>query len=117
MITFDSPQRNVCTSRRIRTNTPLQALTTLNDTVYYAAAENIANKILTKKTNNLNEKIDFANQLIFQKPATGSKKAVLAKFYNETLADFKKKKNAKAEFLSLTMLANTLMNTDEFLTK
>ncbi len=117
MITFDSPQRNVCTSRRIRTNTPLQALTTLNDTVYYAAAENVANKILAKKAKNLDEKIDFANKIIFQKAINNSKKAVLTKFYNETLVDFKKKKKTNAEFLSLTLLANTMMNTDEFLTK
>lgn len=117
MITFDSPQRNVCTSRRIRTNTPLQALTTLNDTVYYAAAENIANKILKNGKKNLNEKIGMANEIIFQKPLNNSKKEILTKFYNESFADFKKKKKTNAEFLSLTILANAMMNTDEFLTK
>ncbi len=117
MITFDSPQRNVCTSRRIRTNTPLQALTTLNDTVYYAAAENIANKILKKKNKNLESNIELAHQIIFQKPVNSAKKEVLIEFYNETLADLKKKKKKNVEFLSYTLLANTLMNTDEFLTK
>jgi Protein of unknown function (DUF1553)/Protein of unknown function (DUF1549)/Planctomycete cytochrome C/Carbohydrate binding module (family 6) len=117
MITFDSPQRNVCTSLRIRTNTPLQALTTLNDTVYYAAAQNVANKILKSGKKNLNEKIGLANEIIFQKPLNDSKKEILTKFYSESLADFKKKKKQNAEFLSLTILANALMNTDEFLTK
>ena len=37
-ISFDSPSRELCVSRRINTNTPLQALTTLNDTVYVEAA-------------------------------------------------------------------------------
>jgi Protein of unknown function (DUF1553)/Protein of unknown function (DUF1549)/Planctomycete cytochrome C/Carbohydrate binding module (family 6) len=117
MITFDSPQRNVCTSRRIRTNTPLQALTTLNDTVYYAAAENIAKKIVNSNKQSLGEKINLANELIFQKPINKSKKVLLTNYFNDTLADLKKKKKSNAEFLSFTMLANTLMNTDEFLTK
>ena len=38
MITFDGVGREVCTARRIRTNTPLQALVTLNDSVYLEAS-------------------------------------------------------------------------------
>ena len=42
MITFDGISREVCTARRIRTNTPLQALTTLNDSAYIDMARNFA---------------------------------------------------------------------------
>ena len=42
MVTFDSPSREFCQSRRIRTNTPLQALVTLNDPVYIEAAQALA---------------------------------------------------------------------------
>ena len=42
MITFDGASREVCTARRIRTNTPLQALTTLNDSAYIDMARNFA---------------------------------------------------------------------------
>jgi len=38
MMTFDAPSREFCVSRRIRTNTPLQALVTLNDPVYLEAS-------------------------------------------------------------------------------
>jgi hypothetical protein len=46
MATFDAPSREVCTIARIRTNTPLQALVTLNDPVYIEAAQALARRIL-----------------------------------------------------------------------
>jgi mono/diheme cytochrome c family protein len=45
MDTFDAPTREVCTVRRSRTNTPLQALVTLNDPVYVEAAQALARRI------------------------------------------------------------------------
>ncbi|MBW8883906.1 MAG: DUF1553 domain-containing protein, partial [Planctomycetia bacterium] len=45
MATFDAPNREVCTLRRDRTNTPLQALVTLNDPVYLEAAQALARRI------------------------------------------------------------------------
>lgn len=45
MISFDAQAREVCTARRIRTNTPLQALTLLNDSVYLDAARHLAYKM------------------------------------------------------------------------
>jgi len=46
MITFDAPSRNVCSVKRPRTNTPLQALTTLNDPVYVEAAQALARRMV-----------------------------------------------------------------------
>lgn len=46
MITFDAMGREVCTSRRIKTNTPLQALVTLNDSVYVDLAEKLSQRAL-----------------------------------------------------------------------
>ena len=48
MIAFDAPERSVCSMRRIRTNTPLQALVTLNDQVYVEAAQGLARRILAE---------------------------------------------------------------------
>ena len=49
MATFDAPNREVCTLRRDRTNTPLQALTLLNDPVYVEAARAFAARIVREK--------------------------------------------------------------------
>src|SRR5439155_11151986 len=48
MLAFDVPERASCSVRRIRTNTPLQALVTLNDPVFVEAAQALARLILTE---------------------------------------------------------------------
>lgn len=117
MITFDSPQRNVCTSRRIRTNTPLQALTTLNDTVYYAAAQNIALKMKQVPGNRVEEKLKLGYQYLFQKAPSANRTKLLYQLYQEALLDLRKKEREDAELSALTLTANAMMNLDEFLTK
>ena len=51
MATFDAPNREVCTLRRSRTNTPLQALVTLNDPVYIEAAQALARRMVSAGAN------------------------------------------------------------------
>ncbi len=46
MAAFDAPNREVCTLRRIRTNTPLQALVTLNDPVHLEAAQALSRQVV-----------------------------------------------------------------------
>ena len=48
LVTFDAPSREQCTVRRVRTNTPLQALTTLNDPVFVEAARKLAGRMLAE---------------------------------------------------------------------
>ena len=48
MITFDGGSGEVCQIRRLRTNTPLQALVTLNDPVYLEAAAGLARRMVTE---------------------------------------------------------------------
>jgi Protein of unknown function (DUF1549)/Protein of unknown function (DUF1553)/Planctomycete cytochrome C/Carbohydrate binding module (family 6) len=117
MITFDSPQRNVCSSRRIRTNTPLQALTALNDTVNYAAAQNIALLMQKTKSNKVEDKINAGYHQIFQKYPNKQKIVLLTQLFQEAMIDLKAKKKENPEHLALTLTANAMMNLDEFLTK
>jgi hypothetical protein len=128
MTTFDSPQRNICVSRRVRTNTPLQALNTLNDTVFVAAAQNLALKML-KNGNLPKQQIAYGYQKILFKQPNPQKLDLLLKLYQTSLADFRKRKDkAKAAFgnkinekpeesAALMLVANAMMNLDEFLTR
>src|SRR5262249_14793165 len=57
---FDAPNRDVCSVKRSRTNTPLQALTTLNDPVFVEAAASLARRILTEASGGEEERARFA---------------------------------------------------------
>jgi Protein of unknown function (DUF1553)/Protein of unknown function (DUF1549)/Planctomycete cytochrome C/F5/8 type C domain len=60
MATFDAPNREVCTVRRGRTNTPLQALVTLNDPVYVEAAQAFAREIVREGGAEVDSRIRYA---------------------------------------------------------
>ena len=57
-MTFDGHQRDVCVARRIRTNTPLQALVTLNDSAYIDMARNFAYRLQKE----INADVRWANK-------------------------------------------------------
>lgn len=128
MTTFDSPDRIICESQRIRTNTPLQALNLLNDTVYYKAARALALRMSTEST--LEAQLSKGYQLIlFEKPSS-QKLALLKNLYMEakdylaqpkpTLTNMSNSQSAKVnnhEMEALTLVANALLNLDEFIVK
>ena len=60
MITFDMPSREVCTMRRIPTNTPLQALVTLNDEAYVECATGLAERMVAEGGETAAERIAWA---------------------------------------------------------
>ena len=70
MTTFDAPNRDVCAVRRTRTNTPLQALVTLNDPVYVEAAQALARRTMAKGGATTAEKAAFAFRLCLVRPPT-----------------------------------------------
>ena len=123
-ISFDASEREVCLSQRINTNTPLQALVTLNDPVYVEAARNLAKNVMgidgDKKI-----KAEAAYQLVMGKSPKAEKSAILVKLLEDTEAyyadheeeAFELSKSASIELATLTVLANALMNTDEFIVK
>ncbi len=130
MLTFDGVSREVCTVRRIRTNTPLQALTTLNDSAYIDLARKLAVRMQTAAGNNVEAQIKKGYQLATYKNIPPNSLQAFLKLYNDALMRFKndpKKANdffgknetdkANPEMAAMAVVANALLNLDELLTK
>jgi hypothetical protein len=125
MISFDGVGREVCVSRRIRTNTPLQALVILNDSVYVDISAKLAQRALRVSKKNYLESIKIAYLLASGKKISESNFAILSRLYQETLNIYKKEKQkSKAlsgeenpELAALILVSNTILNLDEVITK
>ncbi|NCF93685.1 MAG: DUF1553 domain-containing protein [Verrucomicrobiaceae bacterium] len=83
MATFDAPNREVCVVRRDRTNTPLQALVTLNDPVFMEAAQSLARKLAAKDLSP-EDTVDQAIWKCLSRPSKDSERQSLANLYNKT---------------------------------
>jgi hypothetical protein len=129
MITFDGTAREVCTARRIRTNTPLQSLTTLNDSAYTEAAQHFAYRMQAIGGNNIRQQISKGYTLAMYQPISAAKLDVYLRLYYNALLRFNRSKenmemmagcnNGKQDpaTAALVVVANAMMNTDEFITK
>ncbi|MBM3401434.1 MAG: DUF1553 domain-containing protein [Bacteroidetes bacterium] len=129
MMTFDGSSRESCLPRRIRTNTPLQALTSLNDSTTLVISRSLAfrMKILGGKES-INQ-ISKGYEAMMFKPITSKKLKALSDLYEEALKKYKKDKNAivrlmgakdkpaDPETASLVVVAGALLNMDEWLNK
>jgi len=117
---FDATSREYCTPRRNHTDTPLQALTTLNDPSFFEAAQSMAKRVLTVK-----DKMDYAFQLATSRKPNPSELALLNTSLETERRYFKThKKEAEAvankpdpELAAWTMISRDLLNLDETLTR
>ncbi|HMJ62238.1 MAG TPA: DUF1553 domain-containing protein, partial [Bryobacteraceae bacterium] len=117
--TYDAPSREFCTVRRVRTNTPLQALTSLNDPYFFAAARAMAKRMTEEGGASPEDRIRYGFLLTVSRPPSQMELEKVLKFYREQpdhLAVTGNPKDAR-EMAGLTMVANVLMNTDEAITK
>ena len=134
MIAFDAPERNVCSVRRIRTNTPLQALVTLNDPVFVEAAQAFARRVLAEGGPTTKSRSEYALRLcLIRLPNEAEVERVVALFESArtSLATDSSKATALAtnplgplpegtdptDAAAWTVVGNVLMNLDEFLAK
>jgi hypothetical protein len=129
MITFDGAIREVCTARRIRTNTPLQALVTLNDEAYLDMARHFAWRMQAMAVNNPQQQIQKGYEQAMYKPISAAKLQVLMKLYGNALQTYKNDKNKTCEMIgvmdehnnpetaALVVVANAMLNLDELVTK
>ncbi|MDA1179872.1 MAG: DUF1553 domain-containing protein, partial [Planctomycetota bacterium] len=132
MTTFDAPSREFCTVRRIATNTPLQALVTLNDPVYIEAAQGLARRIVREGGVTNRDRISFAWKLCLARSANSTELAPLEQLLQELLDRYKIDREAAeqmatnplgpvppnmnaSELAAWTVVSNVLMNLDEFL--
>ena len=133
MLTFDAPTRDVCTPRRIRTNTPLQALVVLNDPVYIEAAAGLARWSLTG-TDQLTQAIERAFQRATCRPATAQELKLLQELSDQQRQVFELDPASAVSLLeggrweledaqnladaaTLMVIANVLLNLDEVLVR
>lgn len=133
MATFDAPNREVCLVRRERSNTPLQALVTLNDPVYIEAAQALARKMFVAgKTPDEKARDGFLR--CASRPPTDEERRGLVDLFSKTLARFQAdpakanelatkplgdapKDMDIAELAAWTVVGNVLLNLDEMLMK
>jgi hypothetical protein len=129
MITFDGVSREVCTVRRIRTNTPLQALATLNDSAYIDMARRFAQLMKTESGNDVKQQIKYGYERATYHEANEKSVAALLNLYNSAIAQFKNDPdrtcrmlgemgtNTNANGAAMVVVANAMLNLDEVLTK
>jgi hypothetical protein len=116
-LSFDAPSRDLCTARRMPTNTPLQALVTLNDPAYVEMAVALA-KRAGKEGGTVRERVARAVRLItLEEPAVETVET-LVKLYDGAVKEYgtepelAKLLGGDAEAAALTLVMNTLLNTD-----
>ena len=129
MVTFDGIARNVCTARRIRTNTPLQALTILNDSAYIDMARNFAYRLQNEAGNDITQQIKKGYQLATYHAIDGKSLNALLELYNTAFVKFKSNADktckmvgvmgnrTNAETAALIVVTNAMLNLDEMIMK
>ncbi|HQU43509.1 MAG TPA: DUF1553 domain-containing protein, partial [Pirellulales bacterium] len=134
MATFDAPNREVCMLRRVPTNTPLQALVTLNDPVYVEASQALARRMVSAGGPTAADRARYGFRLCVARPPHGDELTRLVRLYEKALARFNQspveaQKLATdplgpapaemnvAELAAWTVVGNVLLNMDETLMK
>ncbi|MEO7299066.1 MAG: DUF1553 domain-containing protein [Verrucomicrobiota bacterium] len=131
---FNAPSREACTVRRERTDTPLQALVTLNDPQFIEAARNLAQKALQECGTKDEACLDYMAQRLLSRPMRPEERTVVVAMLKDLMAHYQSapkeaealisvgesKANSaldKPTLAAYTMVANQLMNLDEVLNK
>jgi hypothetical protein len=131
---FDTATRQACTVRQSRTNTPLQALTTLNDTTYVEAARVMAERVIKNGGTSPDDRIRFAWRLTMARTPGDREISLLRKSLDRLLAQYQSDPSAAARLLAVgearrdeklsavehaayTGMCLAILNTDEAMTK
>jgi hypothetical protein len=129
-VIFDAPPLSRSCTRRERSNTPLQALTLLNDGVFIEAARALAARVLREKRGGVAERIDHAFQLCLGRPPSPAERQRLTAYYQEQASLLRRDPQAAAKLFphriegveaveggAWTGVASVLLNLHEFITR
>ena len=133
-VTFDAPTREECAVARLRTNTPLQALVTLNDPTFVEAARVFAQRILTQGPRDHDPRLAFAFKSATARFPSPTEMQVLRARFEQQRARFARDRHDAerfinvgqyprdarldvSEFAAWTALCNMILNLDEVLTR
>ncbi len=134
MMSFDAPIREVCVARRARTNTPLQSLVLLNDPTYVECARLLAQNMIREGGSSVSGRIDAGFQRSVSRPASPEEQNILgqvleaakhrfganpsnAQAFNTIGATSPDGSIDSAELASWSIVASTLLNLDETISK
>ena len=131
---FDGPSREVCISRRERTNTPLQALALLNDTIFIEAARGLGTRMIRDGGENNTARIRHGFQLVTGRHPSPEELTILLRSLEIHQRTYANNRDLAAELIAVgesepdhnltapelaayTAIANTLLNLDETITR
>ncbi|TAF72647.1 MAG: DUF1553 domain-containing protein [Bacteroidetes bacterium] len=124
-LTFDASSREVCLVRRIKTNTPLQALAMLNDTTFSEVSQALAQKMMAIKNTDIKAKINAGYKLAMAHEPDAKTSERLEKLYFTAKNFYAKNEqkilkldfNKNQDYSALAVVASAIINLDEFITK
>jgi hypothetical protein len=125
MVAFDAPSREVCVAMRPRTNTPMQALVLLNDPAYMEAAVALAQRMAERGKGNLQASLRYGFRCCTAREPTPAELQRLEQLYRQMRERYAKQPDAAQKLVgkpdahtaALALVANTLLNLDETITR
>ena len=123
LMTFDAPDSTVACTRRVRSNTPLQALTLLNDEAYVEFAQGLAKRVAAEAGDGREQRIEHAFRLALCRGPQPEEEEKLETLFSAQLDSFQTDpEEAQAvaedpEMAAWTAVSRVLLNLDEFITR
>jgi hypothetical protein len=122
LLTFDAPSRDLCSARRLVSNTPLQALVTMNDPAHIEAAQGLAKRMIAASPDP-SARLAFGVLLATQQTASPDMITALAALHAESTVEYEKspaqsvKLGETPSAAAMVLVANTILNLDSALTR
>ncbi|MFP6603922.1 MAG: PSD1 and planctomycete cytochrome C domain-containing protein [Pirellulaceae bacterium] len=134
MMNFNAAAREVCITRTDRTNTPLQALTMLNNRIFVESSRKMAERMLSETGASVMDRVRYGFRLLLTREPSSQELEILVQLYRETHDEFAatpeaarkllvtgaspyRKDLKPVELAAMAIVASTIMNLDEAVSK